>query len=160
MAYSGVHTPFNRLPIPQKADPMTPSGSLVLSCAAMVLLTGIVAVRMLLARIHEMKTRRIHPQTVANSRQAAEKYQQIQASDNYRNLIEMPVLFYLVCALVLALNKADGAYALGAWAYVLLRYAHSFIHVTYNQVMHRFAAFLASGVVLAVLWGRLALQSL
>ena len=47
-----------------------------------------------------------------------------------------------------------------AWAYVLLRYAHSFIHVTYNQVMHRFAAFVASAVVLAFLWIRLGLQSL
>ena len=139
---------------------MNASGSLVLSSAAMVLLTGVVGVCMLRARIHEMKTRRIHPQTVANSRQATEKYQQIQAADNYRNLFEMPVLYYLLCALVLALNKADGTYALGAWAYVLLRYAHSFIHVTYNKVMHRFAAFLASGVVLAALWARLVLQSL
>lgn len=138
---------------------MNASGPLVLSCTAMVLLTGIVAVRMLQARLHEMKTNRIHPQTVANSRQAAEKYQQIQASDNYRNLFEMPVLFYLLCAVVLALNKADSFYGVGAWAYVLLRYTHSYIHVTYNKVMHRFAAFASSSAVLAVLWVRLALQS-
>ena len=126
----------------------------------MVLLTGIVAVRMLLARVGEMKARRIYPQTVATSRQAAEHYHQVQAADNYRNLFEMPVLFYLLCALLVALNKADSLYAAGAWAYVLLRCIHSYIHTGYNKVMHRFKAFLASGVVLAVLWGRLALQSL
>ena len=138
---------------------MTTSVSLVLPCAALALLTGIVAVRMLQARVNEMKARRIHPQAVATSRQAAEKYQQVQAADNYRNLFEMPVLFYLLCALVIALNKADSAYVLGAWAYVVLRYVHSFIHVTYNQVMHRFAAFASSSAVLAAMWVRLALQS-
>ena len=139
---------------------MNASGSLVLSCAAMALLTAMVAVRMLLARVAEMKARRIHPQAVATSRQAAEQYHQVQAADNYRNLFEMPVLFYLLCALLVALNKADSLFAAGAWAYVLLRCVHSYIHTGYNKVMHRFAAFLASSVVLAFLWVRLALQSL
>ena len=139
---------------------MNASGSLVLSCAAMALLTAMVAVRMLLARVAELKARRIHPQAVATSRQAAEQYHQVQAADNYRNLFEMPVLFYLLCALLVALNKADSLYAAGAWAYVLLRCVHSYIHTGYNKVMHRFAAFLASSAVLAFLWVRLAWQSL
>ena len=42
------------------------------------------------------------------------------------------------------------AFALGAlaWLYVALRYAHSAIHCTYNRVMHRFAVFIASMLVL------------
>jgi len=42
-----------------------------------------------------------------------------------------------------------------AWAYVGLRYIHSFIHITYNRVLHRFAVFVFSSVVLFALWVRL-----
>ena len=39
-----------------------------------------------------------------------------------------------------------------AWTYVALRIVHSLIHLTYNHVMHRLAAFTASNVALVVLW--------
>lgn len=42
-----------------------------------------------------------------------------------------------------------------AWTYVGLRTAHSAIHVTYNRVRDRLAAFAASNVVLIVLWTNL-----
>ena len=139
---------------------MNAAGSLVLACAAMALLVAIVAVRMLLARIAEMKANRVHPQAVATSRQMAEKLHKTQAADNYRNLFEMPVLFYALCALLIATSKADAFFVWGAWVFVVLRYVHSYIHVSYNKVMHRLAAFASSGAVLAVLWVRFAFQNL
>jgi hypothetical protein len=36
--------------------------------------------------------------------------------------------------------------------YVVLRAAHSFIHCTYNRVMHRFAAFGSGFLLLVGLW--------
>ena len=36
--------------------------------------------------------------------------------------------------------------------FVVLRIAHSFIHCTYNRVMHRFAAFGSSFLLLVFLW--------
>ena len=126
----------------------------------MVLLVVLVALRMLYVRVTEMRTRRIHPQQVANSKQMADRFQSIQAADNYRNLFEMPVLFYAICILLLVLNKADGTYAVLAWLFVALRYAHSAIHISYNNVNHRFIAFGASCVVVWMMWGRLALQAL
>jgi len=39
-----------------------------------------------------------------------------------------------------------------AWAYVALRLLHSFIHVGYNKVMHRFNVFALSALVLLVMW--------
>ena len=44
--------------------------------------------------------------------------------------------------------------------YVALRYVHSFIHLTYNRVMHRFTVYVLSTVILFVLWGVLAVQVL
>ncbi len=39
-----------------------------------------------------------------------------------------------------------------AWSYFGLRCAHSFIHLGSNNVTHRFAAFVASVIVLICLW--------
>lgn len=131
---------------------MEPIQSIVTACAAMVLLVGFVAAKMVVDRSREMRTRRIHPQQVATSRTAAQHYEVVQAADNYRNLFELPVLFYAWAALVIAAGHATDALATGAWVYVALRIVHSLIHCTYNKVMHRFAVFLASVFVLIGLW--------
>lgn len=136
---------------------MTPVHSIVLACVTLALLTAIVAMRMLLVRVREMRQNRIHPQQIATSPLAAARFQSVQASDNYRNLFEMPVLFYALCALLLATGHASGFFAAGAWIYVLLRVVHSVIQCTYNKVMHRFAVFGTSFVVLLVLWVRFGL---
>jgi len=44
-----------------------------------------------------------------------------------------------------------------AWLYVASRIAHSLVHLTYNNVIHRLAAFSASNLVLLLLWVRLVL---
>ena len=131
---------------------MSPSAQLVFAALAMVLLTLAVALRMLAVRITEMRVRRIHPQTTATSLQVAARLQNVQAADNFRNLFEVPVLFYALCATALAANHVPGWLVLGAWLFVLLRVVHSVIHCTYNKVMHRFPVFLAGFVVVVALW--------
>ena len=72
---------------------------------------------------------------------------------NYMNLLELPVLFYVVCMLNYVTDPTVSSTTLAlAWVYVGLRALHSVVHLTYNNVMHRLAMFAASNVVLAVLW--------
>jgi hypothetical protein len=68
------------------------------------------------------------------------------------NLLELPMLFYVVCVVLYV--TADGSHlgVLVAWAYVGLRIAHSLIHLTYNHVLHRLFAFTLSNVALVSLW--------
>lgn len=125
---------------------------------AMVGLTFAVWLRLYVTRIGEMKRRRIHPQSIALSGQATARLEDTRAADNFRNLFELPVLFY-VGLVVAAVTGLVTPVSLGlAWAFVLLRIVHSAIHCTYNKVMHRFASYLAGGVVLALLWAYLALS--
>ena len=131
---------------------MSPSAQLVFAPLAMVLLTLAVALRMLAVRITETRVRRIHPQTTATSLQVAARLQNVQAADNFRNLFEVPILFYALCATALATNHIPGWLVLGAWLFVVLRVVHSIIHCTYNKVMHRFPVFLAGFVVVVALW--------
>ncbi len=124
----------------------------------MVFLTFAVSVRMFLIRVAEMKEKRIHPQAIADSNQASASFQVVKASDNYRNLFEMPVLFYLLCGLLVSLDMSQTYFVVGVWLYVLLRYGHSYVQCTYNKVLHRFRWFVSSTIVLFVLWIALTLQ--
>ncbi|GAB1407305.1 MAPEG family protein [Thermomonas brevis] len=124
----------------------------LLPAAAMVLLTFAVWLRLFLTRIPEMKRERIHPQSVALSAQAASKFRDTRAADNFRNLFELPVLFYLALWAGHALAIAGPAYFALAWAFVALRIIHSVIHCGYNKVLHRFYAYAAGGWALWALW--------
>lgn len=72
---------------------------------------------------------------------------------NYMNLLELPVLFYVVCVLYYVTGPTVPATTLVlAWLYVVLRALHSLVHLTYNNVMHRLAMFATSNLVLVLLW--------
>ena len=71
---------------------------------------------------------------------------------NYMNLLELPVLFYVVCLLLYATRQHESVALFLAWAYVALRVAHSIVHLTYNNVIHRLIVFAISNTVLLVLW--------
>ncbi|CAN5186364.1 MAPEG family protein [soil metagenome] len=124
---------------------------------AMVGLTFIVWLRLYMVRIPEMRRRRIHPQSVATSVTKAGAYEDIRASDNFVNLFEMPVLFY-VAAFTAIVTGLVTPVSLGlAWTFVALRVLHSLIQCSYNKVMHRFTVYSLSSVVLLLLWLYLAL---
>jgi hypothetical protein len=125
---------------------------------AQVLLTAIVWVRMFTVRVAEMRERRIKPQEVATSQAIGSKLQNIQAADNFRNLFEVPVLFFAVCAMLASLDAVTPPQLVLAWLFVGLRCAHSFIQLTYNRVMHRFRVYLASTVCVFGMWALLAFQ--
>ena len=134
--------------------------SILLPVIALVLLTAVVWVRLYVERIRELKQRRIDPQSLATSASAGQTMQRVQASDNFRNLFEVPVLFYALCAVLASAQHVSSFFVIGAWVYVALRCIHSFIHLTYNRVMHRFAVYVLSTVILFVLWGVFGVQVL
>ena len=71
---------------------------------------------------------------------------------NYMNLLELPMLFYVVCLLLMMTAGASNLAVALAWAYVALRVVHSLIHLTYNHVIHRLAVFALSNTALVGLW--------
>lgn len=131
---------------------MTNSTSLVAACLTMVLLVVLVGFRLLYCRVSELRTKRIHPQATAQSAQMAALTEDSRAADNFRNLFEIPVLFYALVAIAIGLGHTPDWLVNGAWAFVVLRYLHSLIQCTYNRVFHRLPAFMAGFVVLVALW--------
>ncbi len=129
-----------------------PRAAILLPALGMVILTATVWVKLYIDRLGEMRARRIAPQALADSRQAGQALKNVAAADNFRNLFEIPVLFYTLCAGLAALGPVSPGFVYAAWAFVALRAVHSFIHLTYNQVTHRFAAYVLSTVILFIMW--------
>jgi len=127
---------------------------------AMAALTFTVWLRMYFTRVAQMKRERIHPQAVATSAQAAAKLTDSRSADNFRNLFELPVLFYLALVVAAQTAQATATTLIFAWTFVAMRVLHSAIQCSYNKVMHRFYVYLFGGIVLWVLWAVLAIGML
>lgn len=127
---------------------------------AQVALIACVWVRMYLLRVAEMKSRRIHPQKLALSQPKGDLLEDTRAADNFNNLFEVPVLFFIVCLVMLLTGIESLPLLLLAWGYVLLRSLHSLIQTTYNKVLHRFSVYVASTLVVFALWAGVAIELL
>jgi hypothetical protein len=125
---------------------------------AQVVLVALVAVRLYATRIAEIRARRINPQSLATTGTAAGILKDIAAADNFRNLFEVPVLFFAVCCALAITDTVTTSQLVLAWVFVGLRAGHSLIHVTYNLVMHRFGVYIASTICVFAMWGLFAVS--
>ena len=132
------------------------SASIFLPAVAMAILTFVVVALTLRERVGQMRSGKIHPQSISTSAQLAAKLSDSRCADNLRNLFELPVLFYLALVIAFVTAQAGPLFTLLAWLFVVLRIVHSAIHCGYNKVMHRFRVYLTSVLVLFAIWLRLA----
>lgn len=134
---------------------------MLLPLLAQVLLTFLVWFYLYITRIAEMKRKNINPQALnARARMQELMVDSANPANNFQNLLEMPALFFLAVILSLLLLVQDQVLVILSWLYVGLRYVHSFIHCTYNRVMHRFQVYFISCIVLLLIWLRLAVYIL
>lgn len=125
---------------------------------AMILLTFIVWIIMYRARVAAIRRERIKLSELRTRERAVAAFPDwaLRPSDNFQNLFELPVLFYTLVAFLYATQSVDILYLGLAWAFVGLRAVHSAIHITYNNVLHRFYVYVTSGFILFGAWLRLA----
>ncbi len=109
---------------------------------AMVLLTFGVAFRLLFLRIKAIKSgqAKLSQFRLITGEMPVEME---KAARNYTNLFEAPVLFYVAGTIAIAMDVESTAMLVIAWTFVSLRLLHSWIHLTYNTVIHRLWAFMA-----------------
>lgn len=127
--------------------------SLLLPVFAMVLLTFIAWVAMFLARVSSMKESNVDIEEMASHSAHSRLSEKANvASEHLINLFELPVLFYVLVALLIISNTEGSLYCLLAWVFVGFRYAHSIVALSYNTVMHRFVTYLLSSIALWAAW--------
>ncbi len=71
------------------------------------------------------------------------------------NHFEVPPLFYIGVILIYLTGQVGVFQLVTAWAFVALRYLHTYIHLGSNRVTRRFIVFVISGFVLVALWASL-----
>ena len=79
---------------------------------------------------------------------------------NYAHLMEQPTLFYATVIILGVIGQGDGLNLQLAWAYVILRIAHSLVQATWNRVIVRFTLFSLATVALLMLAVRAAMATL
>ena len=70
---------------------------------------------------------------------------------NYAHLMEQPTLFYATVIILGVIGQGHGLNLQLAWAYVILRIAHSIVQATWNRVVVRFTLFSLATVALLAL---------
>lgn len=125
-----------------------------LPCIALVGLTSMTWLVAVYARIAETRKRKLSAQSLATRREITKLLTNTNASDNLSNLFELPLLFYTLCVVLEVTQSVTALYISEAWIFVVLRYGHSLIQITYNRVLHRFFFWFTSTLCLFVMWGQ------
>jgi hypothetical protein len=129
----------------------------LLPLLCMVFLTFAVWVYLFALRLPEISRRKINPYKLRDRAEAHKLLpDSAAASNNLKNLFEMPILFYLAAMLAMLLLIQDVLLVRLAWGFVVLRVIHSLVQCTYNRVIHRFIAYFLSCLFLLLIWIRLA----
>lgn len=124
---------------------------------AMVLLTFAVAFRLLFLRVKAIKSGKIKiSQFRLNNGDCPIDI--TQAARNYSNLFEVPVLFYVAGTITIVEQLESTTMVFFAWSFVFTRLIHTWIHLTYNNVIHRLWAFMIGNFCILVMWGLLLLE--
>jgi hypothetical protein len=79
-------------------------------------------------------------------------------SDNFKNLFEIPVLFYALALYLFATSQVDASYLAASWVFVAFRVLHSAVHCTFNHVTLRFTLYLISTLAVWFMLARAALH--
>ena len=127
---------------------------------AMMFLTLSVWACMYVRRIHFIAGSKLIPQDLAVPGELARLSPPAVAnpSDNFKNLFELPVLFYALALYLFATGQVDAAYVYAGWIFAGFRALHSAVHCTFNLVMLRFWLYAISAAALWFMMIRAALR--
>ena len=129
------------------------ASAILLPVFVLGLLTVAMTVWMMATRIPEMSRRGIDAQRAQDTAKLRDLLppEITRISNNYNHLFEQPTLFYAVAISIAVLGHVDAFNVGCAWAYAILRIAHSVVQATVDIVMIRFGIFMLSWIVLTVM---------
>ena len=73
----------------------------------------------------------------------------LMVSNNIRNQFQVPVLFYVLCFVLYSIDAVSTTVLYLAWAFVISRAIHAYIHMSSNFVPARFSVF-TIGVIIVI----------
>ena len=76
----------------------------------------------------------------------------LMVSNNIRNQFQVPVLFYVLCFVFYSINAVTTTVLYLAWAFVISRIVHAYIHMSSNNVPARFRVFTIGFVIMVIMF--------
>ena len=126
---------------------LAPMSVLALWTGGMVFMVGF-------SRLRAVRARRVRPGAFRMGETADVPADVTVWNRNLMNLLEMPLLFYVVSIAFYVTHQVTPKVVTLAWIYLTLRLAHSLVHVTSNHILLRLLSYAASNFVLLALWIR------
>ena len=130
---------------------MTDVPTLVLPVLAQIFWTLVVLCGLGVTRIRALRHRRADLSRLSISVEGWPSDAR-KMSNNFDNQFQIPVLFYVVCILATIMETAGPAMTALAWFFVVMRVAHTAVHVTNNYVPLRFAFYMGSLTALILMF--------
>jgi hypothetical protein len=129
-----------------------PREQILYPALTVVALTFIVGFMLLRARFLAVRRREINPRYFLLNRggKVPEYLQKLE--QNYCNLFELPVLFYLLTLMLYATNSVNALVLWVAWGFAATRIVHTLVHITVNRLRWRMAVFLTGALLLLAGW--------
>jgi len=76
----------------------------------------------------------------------------LMVSNNIRNQFQVPVLFYVLCFVFYSINAVTTTVLYLAWAFVISRIIHAYIHMSTNYVPARFRVFIVGFLIMVIMF--------
>jgi hypothetical protein len=128
---------------------------------SMMLLTLVVWFYMYSRRIPFIQKSKINPNNLTPAELARISPPAVSnPSDNLKNLLELPTLFYALALYLYITNTFDGIFLVAAWIFAAFRILHSAVHCTINIVILRFWLYAISTLALWFMVIRAAMSAL
>lgn len=122
---------------------------------ALIGLTSLVLLLIPIQRFRALFAGRVTAEDFCNGESAAVPADVRRPNRVFMNLLEMPLLFYVLTIILYITGNVEPLSVVLGWVYFGLRVLHAGIYLTYNHVFHRFLVFACSNIVVLILWMRL-----
>ena len=136
---------------------MSPEAILLPMCA-LALLTFAVLTLVPLVRIRAARTGRVHVKDFRYGESANVPGDVSLPNRTYMNLLELPVLFYVICLALYATKRVDQTYLALGWAFVASRLLHAIVNFALDNILVRLGVFLIGVLTLLAMWVRFGLS--
>ena len=125
--------------------------NIVYPLLTMVILTLIVTIRLLFFAVKSIIKGEVHiKQYRIYDGEFPAKF--ISVRHHYKNMFEMPILFYLLCTLLIISDSVAPLDIQLAWGFVIFRILHSISRIPNKNVNIRFGLFTGSFIMLVAEW--------
>jgi hypothetical protein len=125
-----------------------------------MLLTLVVWVLMYLRRRSFVLANKISLRNIATPESLAQQLDEYARNpgNNFRNLCEIPLLFYALCGFLFINNRVDTAYVALSWVFFAFRVLHSYVQCSSNRVSRRLMFYALSSFAFWAMMLRAAFQ--